>query len=107
MEVMFPGRYSEAFMKKFNGRWTGLFYLNNSGSKTHFMNSTSTLTMYEMLFGPALRVQREKHGLVGRRAGLQSDGATINDATGDGSDMRRERWSQQANCRRYLNLNSL
>lgn len=67
-------------------------------SKTHFCNAELTIELWEELYGPALKLQREKYGLTRATRGmLLCDAFAGAHATSSGEHLRRQEWADRLN----------
>ena len=81
------------WVKQMNEKGRGLFYITQNQHRSHFMSASSTMTMYEHLYGPALDVRREKLNLQGKPALLMSDAFTGNAALHSGIALLRQKFA--------------
>ena len=68
--------FPKAEVEAFNKRYEGVAYALQGGD-THFMTSDDIIVYFNKLLLPAMRAQRKKWKLEGRRAGLQCDDQSI------------------------------
>ncbi|CAK9082833.1 unnamed protein product [Durusdinium trenchii] len=70
-----------------------------SGGSSHFMTGETMMIMMEQLISPALKLQRERHGLSDQdRAALLCDAWTGSFSKHGGLDFRRSTWFTSHNC---------
>ena len=74
--VLQAGTFKNDEVADFNRRYEGRAHVLQHGD-THFMTSDDILVYFNKLLLPALRAQRRKWNLEGRRAGLQCDDQSI------------------------------
>ena len=93
------GMLPAKFMKTENDKRLGKVYIMHSGSKTHFMNSETTVELMENLFVHAYKIQREKHQLAHDVLGmLQCDAFSGNFSFAAGEHLRREQAMLEMNA---------
>lgn len=93
------GAVKESFVTELNQKYEGEVMLIRNDSKTHFMNSESTLVMYQELLTKAFQKQREKHHMESQRGLLVADGFTGNYSNHSGLGLLRHKWAALNNIR--------
>ena len=87
------------FIQTENDKRLGTVYIMSSGSKTHFMNSETTVELLEKLFVPAYKIQRAKHHLAHDVLGiLLCDAFSGNFSHAAGEHLRREQAMLEMNA---------